>query len=456
MSLSHTLIQKTSTDSLRSVLIAFFAILIPGEVLFGQVECFELSAHGSGRATAYSKSNKIVTWGDKTHVAWLDSDDNGFVVRIRTLDNTTGQWSKLFDIGNGFDNHGGPALAIDNEGYLHVVYGPHHGPMSYKRSIHPNDASQWSEESKFGERLTYPALVVGNDNTLIVVCRKSFSNKPWCVVQHTKKPGENWSKAKTLLSGDEGGYSQFHVSLAWGPEHKTLHLATRMYGDNPRWGYKVGYMQSTDLGATWSSNSGSEIKLPADRRTIDTIYSTPPEQRAKHSSGSAVAGGLIAVDSKNKPHVLFHTLKANKELPHQAWIASPNSDRTGWDCVLLNDKIDARAPGASLSTPGGFSIASDGRWHLALTMTIDPESAESPFGVSQNEVVWARSSDAGQTFESMQLSSNKNQVPDWLPNIERSTGFNKVNNPGVIFTSGIKGAKLTDILENHVYWYRAN
>ncbi len=30
---------------------------------------FKLSGHGCGRATAYSKSNKIVTIGDKTHAA---------------------------------------------------------------------------------------------------------------------------------------------------------------------------------------------------------------------------------------------------------------------------------------------------------------------------------------------------------------------------------------------------
>ena len=54
---------------------------------------FKLSGHGCGRATAYSKSNKIVTIGDKTHAAWLDSQDGKFWTRIRTLDRATGQWS---------------------------------------------------------------------------------------------------------------------------------------------------------------------------------------------------------------------------------------------------------------------------------------------------------------------------------------------------------------------------
>ena len=412
-----------------------------------------MSRNGSGRATAYAKTNKIITHDGKTHVAWLDSDNGTFMVRIRTLDNSTNLWSKAYDIGTGYDNHGGPSLAIDSNGHLHVVYGPHHGPLCYRKTVRANDASQWTDEIKFGERLTYPSLMVGSDNTLIVVCRMSYPDKPWCVVRHIKKPGEPWSGAKVLLTGDERGYSQFHVSLAWGPQHKTLHFATRMYGDNPRWGYKVGYMKSNDMGETWKTHTGTSIQMPANRRTIGTIYTTPKEHRDKHASGSAVAGGLVSVDKSNVPHVLFHTLKDDHRLPHQAWIATPNK-KGEWNRMLLNDRIDVCRSTDSLSTPGGFSIANDGSWNLAFTMTIDPESAESPFGVSQNEVVWARSTDHGKTFQSKQLSSKTNDVPDWLPNIERSTGFNRVEKPAVIFTSGIKGAKLTDILANRVYWFR--
>ncbi|MFW6164247.1 MAG: hypothetical protein ACODAJ_15875, partial [Planctomycetota bacterium] len=71
---------------------------------------FTLSRHGCGRATAYSKSNKIVTLGPKTHAAWLDSQDGTFWTRIRTLDRETGAWSPTITVGEAHDNHGGPAL----------------------------------------------------------------------------------------------------------------------------------------------------------------------------------------------------------------------------------------------------------------------------------------------------------------------------------------------------------
>lgn len=68
---------------------------------------FLLSEQGCGRATGYAEANKIVTFGDHTHVAWLDSPAEGFRVRVRTLNRTTGEWSPTSTIGEGYDNHGG-------------------------------------------------------------------------------------------------------------------------------------------------------------------------------------------------------------------------------------------------------------------------------------------------------------------------------------------------------------
>ena len=120
-----------------------------------------LSAHGCGRATAYPQENKIVTLGDAVHVAWLDSVADGFRVRIRTLDRTSGTWSETHTIGEAYDNHGGPALVCDSQGYLHVAYYPHHHAIRYRRSLRPGDASAWTDEELIGDGYSYPKLAVG-------------------------------------------------------------------------------------------------------------------------------------------------------------------------------------------------------------------------------------------------------------------------------------------------------
>lgn len=134
---------------------------------------FLLSNTGCSAATAHPAANKIVTVDGKTHVGWIDSESDGFRVRVRTLDQATGQWSAKHTVGHAFDNHGGPALTVDSKGFLHAVYYPHHHPFRYRRSTRPNDASEWTNETSFGKRCTYPSLVCGRDDTLYLACRES-------------------------------------------------------------------------------------------------------------------------------------------------------------------------------------------------------------------------------------------------------------------------------------------
>ena len=128
---------------------------------------FLLSATGSGRASAYLESGKIITFRGRTHVTWLDTPPEGFRIKIRTLDHASGQWSSAVTVGEAVDNHGGPALTVDAAGYLHIVYFSHHHPFRYHRSVRPNDAGEWGEMEQFGRDLTYPTLLCAPDGTLV-------------------------------------------------------------------------------------------------------------------------------------------------------------------------------------------------------------------------------------------------------------------------------------------------
>ena len=161
---------------------------------------------------------------------------------------------------------------------------------------------------------------------------------------------------------------------------------------------------------------------------------------------------MVAVDREDRPVVLYHRLQSDGGLPHQAILARPNMEGR-WQQLVLNDKLSAVPDTASISTPGGICIDEQGAWHLALTMTPEPSAAENPFGHPHTEVLWARSQDQGQHFESRVISHVDDQEPHWLPSIERSTGFNRVHQPAIIFTAGPKGASLNDRLHNKVYLF---
>ncbi|MEQ8767866.1 MAG: BNR-4 repeat-containing protein [Planctomycetota bacterium] len=401
-----------------------------------------VSEQGSGRATGYAETNKIITWRGKTHVAWLDSEEGAFPVRIRTLDHQTQRWSEVRTIGGAADNHGGPALTIDGEGYLHVVFYPHHHPMRYRRSLNPNDASAWTEVTEVGERATYPTLVCGPDGTLILTCRESRSEEPWVVRLYRKPPGEPWSKGQTILRSEHKGYSHFQEALAWGPDHETLHLSCRIYSGKPVRGHTVGYLVSRDFGRTWTRRDGEAVTLPATAKTVDVIASEP------EGASIGLRCGTLAVDGSGRPWVIYSSYDSR---PPRAFLSTPGE--SGWRREELT--LPPEYEGWGLNLPGGLAFDDQGRLQAVLTMMRPaPESEETLWGHPTSEIVLLEWKTEGASPSVRALTEMRLDRPRWLPNLERPTGFNEIGTPSLLYTDGERGEKLTDMLSNGVHWVR--
>jgi hypothetical protein len=77
-----------------------------------------------------------------------------------------------------FDDHDGPAIALDSHGYLHVVMGAHHGTLQYTKSLQPDSTTGgWTAPAPIGEPkgpgggYTYVSLLCDKSDTLHVVAR---------------------------------------------------------------------------------------------------------------------------------------------------------------------------------------------------------------------------------------------------------------------------------------------
>lgn len=402
---------------------------------------FLLSSRGCGRATGYEEANKIVTCDGKTHVAWLDSEDGGFHVRVRTLDRASGAWSPTYTVGAAFDNHGGPALTIDSAGHLHIAYYPHHHPMRYRRSSRPNDASAWEAEEEFGEKLTYPTLLCGSDDTLYCSARQSTEGY-WRTDLYTKRPGGAWEGPTPLLISEQGGYAHFMDALCWGPK-ETLHLSARIFGGRARFGHTVGYMRSEDHGATWRDAAGRRIQLPATAGSIDVIDAEPA------SPGAGLRAGSVAVDGEGKPYVLYSNYSS---APPSAWLAWPSRDGL-WRRRDLGAYIPEAYEGWGLITPGAIAMADDGAVYIAASLVDSrSEAADTLWGRTATEVLVLSSRDGGESFTARVASSASAKSPRWLPSLERPTGHNRVGTPGLMYTAGGPGATNAEIVANDVYW----
>ena len=411
---------------------------------------FLLSEEGSGRATAYHESSKIITWQGRTHVTWLDTPAEGFRVHIRTLDRATGEWSPTYTIGDAADNHGGPALTVDGQGFLHVIYYSHHHPFRYRRSVRPNDASEWGPVEEFGVHLTLPAVLCAPDGTLILTARRSYDNQPWELELWTKPPGEKWTRHGPVLSSRHTGYVQFAASMAWAPDHRRLFLSYRIY-EMPGYDNKntdaitqVGCIMSPDAGQTWTKLNGSRLSLPATIDTLEPIVTCDSRQ------GRIVDAGAMAVSPGGVPH-LAYSIRTQEAA--EAYLATPLPGG-GWRHLQLNRFLpsDLRNWAVHLTGQGGVTFTSAGR-PLIVASVLKSNFGEEAWGHPSSTLVQFSSTDGGRTFTSRTLTPTDGVTARWLANLERPTGFNEIpEHPGMIYTEGTAGAGLGDILRNKVWW----
>jgi len=167
---------------------------------------------------------------------WQDATDDGsYFNRLRSFDHTTRRWSETFTLNQAKDNHARPVITVDHDGYLHAVLSGHNSPVTYRRSVRPNDASEWTTSESAGSG-TYPILVTGPDDTLYLTLRDPSN---WNGVDlYVKPPGESWSKRSKLVkrAPEYTHYAGFLNGLAWGPDG-TLHMVMDFYeGEGQRRG----------------------------------------------------------------------------------------------------------------------------------------------------------------------------------------------------------------------------
>lgn len=401
-----------------------------------------LSQSGSNRATAYVESSKIIRFGDRAHVSWLEKRGGDFSVCIQTFDTRTGEASPIFTVGEAQDNHGGPALTVDADGFLHILYYPHHSPMRYRRSLKPNDASAWTAAEEFGIDLTYPAVVCSKDGTLIMLARRSFEERPWDLELWRKRPGQEWARVGSVLRARYGNYAQFAASLAWGSDHTTLHLATRVYEKGEWDGQEepattIGYLRSVDGGDSWTRADGRAVALPATAETVDRIAVS------RAGEGSVHAIGSMAVSADGRPYVPY---SVRRGAASDAYLATLG-EKGEWERRHLNPYLKDKYSDWDLFMYGGVSIGSSGE-ALVAAVALPLEADDLSWAEPEMEIAIFRSGDGGESFSAELVGEPNPTTPRWLPNLERATGFNPMPpTPSLIFTEGADGES-----GNGVYW----
>ena len=428
-----------------------------------KAEAHLVSGQGSERATSGS-GVKMVTFGEKTHVVWQDADDKGaYLNRIRTLDNRNGKWSEPFTLNRGKDNHARPVIAVDKEGYLHVVLSGHNSPVTYRCSVRPNDASEWTQAEDVG-RGTYPVVTVAGDGTLLVTMRVS---PRWAGVNlFAKKPGEPWKKRSRLMFRDPKypAYAGYQTGLAWSPDRKTLHIVIDFYESyhthKARGAHQaVCYMRSPDGGHTWEKSDGTPVEIPARPEQMDTLARHIGPGQPNLPPPDILAQGSIVVDGKGLPHILYIS---HQEKPGQVLVATPDG-KGCWKRTEVEGVTQVWPGLRPMGCRGSFTIDANGDMHALLEMKPygkgwkDGKPLRVMMFADSEQLAWVTSRDGGNSFSVRAALPGGKTIHQ--PNVERPAGFNRIPGgqypPFVYFDGFSRYRKGKEVIQNNVYFIRS-
>ena len=234
------------------------------------------------------QDSNIVYFEGKTHIAYESSEGLGYeepypgpsgaggYVKVVTFDHSTQEWLGPFRVSDKpvYDEHGYPVLTVDSKGYLHIVYDGHDLPMKYKRSVRPNDASQWTAFEQVGERATYPHLFVGPNDTLFFFYRERGGSYDRFVEDMcTKDAGGHWSSPKTIIDAEwkandpSSDFVVYTQSVHLGQD-SVIYVTWSWYDRGTDSHHDVGFARSPDFGDTWTWSNGTRYSLPIKRTAM--------------------------------------------------------------------------------------------------------------------------------------------------------------------------------------------
>lgn len=284
------------------------------------------------------------------------------------------------------DNHGKPALIVDRQGYIHVVFGGHGGDSSWGenkfgtpgkgRFIHvvsqkPGDISAWKVLDNISPFGTYNQWVKLANGDLYLFYRHGSHRSDW-VYQKSTDDGRTFSAPVSVLKHkvsaasptvndtwyawfDNGQGDTITASYVYHPCANPKHTAHRQ---------NTYYMLFDTRSGQWSNVQGTQLALPVTKESADqlTLIEDTGAVRTRH--------GTTHVDSAGRPHLVF---PAGKDLRYYRW------DGKAWQ------KPVAIGAGSRGLNDGDFIV--DSPTHVRMILGQATENA--------HEIAWWNTTDGG-------------------------------------------------------------
>lgn len=295
----------------------------------------------------YSKRNgpNAYHFAGSTYVSFQGSGANRHDPMVVAYDHNEASLRGPYKIGDNplapaNDSHGIPALIVDDDGFIHVVYGGHarwnDGHQRHAISANPGVISEWEHLDNIPSATTYPQLVKLSDGTIYLFQRGPSQHwsghaADW-TYQRSSDGGRSFSDPRPFLAGfgdsgeihtnglygDEWGDS-WYLFIQRGPNselpiaitgnyHACGHTGSwetkdeRLIKEQAWWSRYNQYLLFMDASGHFISVDGTDLtsKLPIDKPTADEHLMV-----IDTGTKSCMEGANIDYTSSDRPHLAF-------------------------------------------------------------------------------------------------------------------------------------------------------
>ena len=261
------------------------------------------------------------------------------------------------------DNHGRPALLVDGEGYIHIIFGghggsPNHGEntlgtpgkgrQTHMVSDRPEDIFSWTELDNISPFGTYSQFVKMEDGDIYLFYRHGSHRSDWVYQKSTDNCRTFEEPVSVLKHKVRPENPTLHDAwYAWfGRGTRDTIVVTYIYhrcstAQHEKARFNAYFMKMNCTEESWQNAANEVLVMPVDKEQADK------KTNVYDSGDNRCDRGSVTVDNKGNPHLHFR--HASGHLFYTRWLGDSWQDPSRITDTLKHQDGDLQVDSPNLA-----------------------------------------------------------------------------------------------------------